>query len=200
MRSWKSISGIVFYMLLFSFLADTFNFFFIRFIYPNSFIIGNTWYILNYFITILLFLKILDQYKKAIFTLLAIFLFGCVLSFLFLFDFTESNVFVRLFSNVSFIFLSLLIYFNLLKKPNLQLRLNPVFWIATSLFIYNSLILLQGIFNNYLIFDLKISGEAYTWISIIKLFANSCKNFILFYVLILISKGYQDSLNPRQIS
>ena len=197
MRSWKSISGIVFYMMLVSLLADNFNYFFIRFIYPNSFIIGNSWYIINYIIVVILFTIVLNKKKKLFLSFLSFFVVGTIISFGFFFLFTESNVFIRLFSNVSFIFFSLMIYFELLKNPNQKISRLPLFWIATALFVQNSLLLLQSIFNNYLIFDQKITTEAMRVIHIINLVANISKNFILFYALVLIDKGYPDSLKPR---
>ncbi len=196
MRSWKSTSGIVFLILLFSLLADNFNYFFIRAIYPNSFIIGNSWYIVNYVITAFLFKEILKKHSRLIIGLLGLFILGTIVSFIFFYEFTESNVFIRLFSNASFIAFSLLVYFELLKSPSLQLTKLPLFWVVTSLFIYNSLLLLQGIFNNYLIFDLKIS--TFNLIPIIKLIGNIVKNFILFYALALIDKGYPDSLTTNK--
>ncbi len=200
MRSWKSISGIVFYMILFSFLADNFNYFFIRFVYPNSFIIGNSWYLLNYLLVALLFAQILDKKRKLFIGFLAVFIIGSIISFTFFFQFTESNVFVRLFSNVSFIFFALNIYLELLKSPNQKISRLPLFWIATALFVQNSLLLLQSIFNNYLIFDQKITTEAMRIIHIINLVANITKNFILFYAIVLIDKGYPDSLKPTKVS
>jgi len=119
-------------------------------------------------------------------------------SFGFIFDFSESNIFIRTFANASFIFLSLLVFLHLLKNPSGSLRKYPVFWIATAYFIYNSILMLHGLFNNYLIFDLKISSEAYRIVAIINLFANITKNFILFYALVLIDKGFPDTLKPAK--
>ena len=198
MKSWKRVSGIIFLILLSSFLADNFNYFFIRLIYPNSFIIGNLWYLLNFILSIFLFSKILDNRNFILGALTAVFSVGALISFLFFYKFTESNTFTTLASNICFVVIALITFFDLLKKPNLRLSKNPVFWIATSLFIYNSLILLQNVFNNYLLFDIKISGEGYTWIHIIRIFANAIKHFMLFYALILIDKGFPDSLKTEK--
>jgi hypothetical protein len=99
---------------------------------------------------------------------------------------------------VTFIIASISVYFQLLKTPTKKLSQVPIFWIATAFFIYYSLVLLLSIFDNFLIFDQRISIEAYRIIHFINLMANIAKNFILFYALVLIDKGYPDSLNPAK--
>ncbi|MEQ8907090.1 MAG: hypothetical protein RIC88_17390 [Ekhidna sp.] len=113
-----------------------------------------------------------------------------------MFDYSESNTFVSTFSNVTLVYLSLIAYYELLKKPSVNLSKHPIFWIVTSLFIYNSVLLLISIFDNYLVFGLNIKAESYAAVSIINLSANIAKNFILFYALVLIDKGYPNTLKP----
>ncbi len=192
----KGVWGI----LLISFIADNANYFFIRLIYPNSFIIGNIWILLNYFIMIWTFNEILSQKKKLSIILCLVFSIGSILTFGFYYSFLEGNIFTTLWSNVSFITLSLIVYFQLLQKPGQNLFKLPVFWISTSFFVYNSLVLLQSIFRDYLIFDLQISKEAYAVINFINLIANISKNYILFYALVMIGKGFGDSLKSHMIN
>lgn len=194
MRSRRDLAGIIFLVLTVSFIADNLNYFFVRFIYPNSFIIGNSWYIIDYLINAIIFSVILQKWRKVSFILLSAYLIGTVVSFSFFYSFTESNTFIRIFSNASWIALSLVLYVELLNRPSQKLGRLPLFWFATAYFVNSSLILLQSVFDNYLIFDLKISGESYIWINIIKLIANIGKNFTLFYVLALIDKGFPSTL------
>ncbi|MEP1034072.1 hypothetical protein [Ekhidna sp.] len=137
-----------------------------------------------------LFSQILDHRSSRIIQVLtSCFIVGTVISF-FYFQITEANTFLSLSSDLSYILLSLIVYLQLLKYPSQKLTTHPVFWIATSFFVHSSLILLQSVFDNYLIFDQKISSNAYQIIYGINLLANISKNFILFYSLMLISKGY----------
>jgi len=199
-KSRTRVSGILFLILFFSLMADNLNYFFIHLIYPNSFYIGNSWHILNYILSITLFYSIFDERKKILIFLLVLFSIGTMVSFVYFFDFSESNTFIRTYPNITLIFLSLLIFLELLKRPNQRLQNHPLFWIATSFFVYNSLLLLQGIFKNYLVFDLKISSEGYAYVEFINLLANISKNVILFYIIILIDKGYPSILKAENRS
>ncbi|WP_370088373.1 hypothetical protein [Ekhidna sp.] len=194
----NQVASGLFLILFASFLADTLNYFFIRLVYPNSFIIGNCWLIINFFLVLWTFKKVINIPKTLLTGLVAGFVLGASISFIFFYSFTESNTFVFLWSNISFIILSLYLHFQLLKRPGEKLKYHPVFWIATSFFVYYSMLFLQNIFNNYLVFDLQISSEAYTIVWIINLIANVGKNFILFYALVLIDKGYPDTLKPAE--
>lgn len=197
-KKFTSVSGVIFLILLFSFLADNLNYFFIRLIYPNSFIIGNIWIIVNYLLMIWLFRKILVESSKTILRpLAAVFITGTSVSFFF-FKITEANTFISLYSDLSFIFLSLLTYLQLLRNPSHKLTIQPIFWIATSFFVHSSLILLQSVFDNYLIFDQNITPEGYVIIHIINLVANTTKNFILFYALVLINRGFPDKIEAAK--
>ncbi|SNS45952.1 hypothetical protein SAMN05421640_0237 [Ekhidna lutea] len=195
-RDKKHTTVLVFIILVCSLLADNLNYFFVR-IYSNSFIVSNSWYIANFIVSLILFQHLLKSRKFLISLLITVFFIGSILSFTYFFKLTESNTFIRLFSNSTFIFLSLAFYLELLKKPDGRLRKHPYFWIASSFFIYNSVLLLQSLFKNFLIFDLQISKAAYAWILFISLSANITKNFILFYALVLIDKGYPDTLKPK---
>ncbi len=199
-QSLKSVSGIVFLILLLSFAADNINYFFMRFVNPNSFIIGNCWIIGNFFLMLWLFSQILSSSAKRIIQiLLTVFSVGTIIS-LFYFKINEANTFISLFCDLSYIFLALLTYLQLLKNPSQKLVTQPIFWIATSFFVHSSLILLQSVFDNYLIFDQNITQEGYIIIYIINLSANITKNFILFYALVLISKGFPDKILNAQPS
>ena len=193
-KSLKSVSGIIFIILLVSFLADNINYFFIRFVYPNGFIVGNLWIITNYFLMMWLFKKILtSQSSKTVLVLTVLFTIGSLVS-LYFYTLTEANTFINVYSTSSFIIVSLIAYLELLKNPSSRLIKQPIFWIATAFFVHNSLILLQSIFENYLIFDQQITKEAYRVIQIINLIANTTKNYVLFYALVLIYKGFPDSI------
>jgi len=187
-QSRNMLSVVVFTILASSFLSDNFNYFFMRLIYPNGFIIGNIWYLINFLLSCYLFGMMVKKRKMFFSVLAIIFSIGSIVTFLFFFRLSESNTFIRLFSNVSLILFSLMAYFELLKNPNKKLKKQPSFWISTAFFLSNSLILLQNVFNNYLIFDLKISESAVLSIYVIKLCANIFMNFSLFYVLVLLDK------------
>ncbi len=193
----NSNSGIIFLVILVSFLADNCNYFFIRLVYPNGYIISNIWYLLNYLIVSWLFYRLLPNDKKLISILALIFYIGASVSFIYHYSFEDSNSFIKVQTSLVFAFLSLRLYFNLLKKPSGSLRNNSVFWIANAFFIYSTVTLLRNLFLQYLVFDLEISKEASSLIMVINLFANISKNLILFYVLVLIDKGYPKTIKPE---
>lgn len=199
-KNWKTNAGILFLILLASFLADSFNYFFIRLIYPNSFIIGNIWNMVNFFLVIWLFSRMINSKRKFILAIGGIYLISATVSFIYFFDFTESNTFIRSFQNTAIILFSLITYFELLKSANLKLSKQPVFWISTGFFVFSSLVLLMGIFNNYLIFDLKISNEGFAFIFFINLVANASKNYIFFYAIVLLDKGFPESISSNTAS
>lgn len=188
------IQRLVFLLLCISFLADNINYFFIRLIDQNSFYVGNIYVILDFFLVVALFQALLGRRKIFLFGTI-LFVIGAIGSFSLFYGFNESNTFTRVYSNLFITIGSLLVYLELLKNPSLQLKKLPSFWITTSLFVYSSVVLLIALFNNYLIFDLKISSEGYAVIGIINLAANTGKNIIFFYALVLIDKGYPTVLN-----
>lgn len=181
-------------MIAASFLADNGNYFYIEWISPNGYIIGNIWYILNYFICSWLFLKLLPSSSKLIWFFLVAFVIGTSMSF-FYYSLEDSNSFIKVYSSSIFTFLSLRLYFSLLKNPSGRLRSNTVFWIANALFIFSTVTLLRNLFLQYLVFDLEISKGAFALIMAINLFANISKNLILFYSLTLINRS-PDSVEP----
>ncbi|MEQ9466865.1 MAG: hypothetical protein RLN88_05600 [Ekhidna sp.] len=186
----NTIYGVVFLLIAASTLADCSNYFFMRLVYQNSYIIGNLWFLLNFGISIWLFSKILPNHKILLIVLSCIFYVGAVLSFITTYSFTDSNSFIKVSSSIVFTFLALRLYFELLKKPTGSLKFNPIFWIATALFLFSSLSLLRNLFLQYLVFDLEIGVSSYIYISTIYLLANISKNLILFYALTLIDKGH----------
>lgn len=191
----NSVFFIIFSVLFLSFLADNINYFFIRLVFPNSYIINNIWLIFNYFLMLWLFKKILPSSINILKLLSVVFACAAVVSF-WIYSFLEPNTVLYLISDLSFVFLSLITYYELLRNPSGQLKSQPIFWMVTSFFVFHSIILLQSIFDNYLIFDQEISKTAYRIIHIINLLANTTKNFILFYTLILIDKGHPDTIKP----
>ena len=195
-KKWKGEASTIFWILLLSLLADNLNYFFTR-VYINSYIVSNGWYVANFVLTIVLFNMLLSK-RKVLIIISIIFLIGSVVSFGMFYTFTEPNTFIRIYSNVSFVLLALTYFLELLRNPSSILSKHPYFWISTALFIYNSIVLLQSLFKNYLIFDLQISKEGYAWILFISLFANITKNFIFFYALVLIDKGYPDTLKTAK--
>ena len=142
-RRWHSLEGIVFYVLFVSFFVDVSNYFFARHIYSNSYIISNIWHLLNYFLVSWIFYKLIPDRRTIILVLLSIFRLGAILSFVFYFSFLDSNTFIRVFSSIVFISLSILSYFDLLKQPNTALIQPSFFWIVTAIFIYSSPTLLN---------------------------------------------------------
>lgn len=71
-----------------------------------------------------------------------------------------------------------------------RLRSSPLFWFVTANFLYSGLTILLHVFRQYLIFDANISAEDYAYVSIINMAANISKNFMIFYVLVLLGKGF----------
>ena len=195
-RKLNSNYGLIFLIILISFLADNANHFFIRMVYSNGYIIGNVWYLINFFVASWLFYKLLPNEKKLILALNIVFYLGALISFGFYYSFEDSNSFIKVSTSLVFTFLSLRLYFGLLKRPSGSLRSNAIFWTANAFFIFSSVTLLKNLFLQYLVFDLEITKNALSVILVINLLANISKNFILFYALVLIDKGFPDSLKP----
>ncbi len=191
---------IVFYILLASFIADLSNFFFIRFVYPNSYIISNVWFLTNYFLVSWIFYKMLSYHearKRAIYILGGIFLVGSILSFLFFYSFLESNTFIRTFSSLAFTLFSISVFFEILKEsPTNKLSNYPVFWVVVAIFLFSSTTLLKNLFQNYLVFELKTSKELFVYLSAFTRVFNITKNLMFFYSFILVKKGFQDYIHP----
>ena len=190
----RSISGIVFLIILLSFIADCSNFFFIRLTGYNGYAIGNIWYIVNFILSVYLFALLIPNNRKLLFGLLSFFSLGTIISYATIYSLLDSNSFVKVATSITFTFLSLKVYFDLLKSPSGLLSKNPVFWIATAYLLFSSVTLLRNLFLQFLVFELEISKETSATIFIIYLLANISKNFILFYALVLIDKGYPDTL------
>ncbi|WP_425389660.1 hypothetical protein [Ekhidna sp.] len=74
----------------------------------------------------------------------------------------------------------------------------PVFYALAGFFIFYSLTFLKRLFTQYLVFELDISSSQLFPISMINLFANTSKNYALFFVLVLLEKGvYDPMLKPK---
>lgn len=197
-KNLNSVYGLVFLVIFASFFADNLNYFFIKFVYPNGYIIGNIWYIVNFALISWLFLLLLNLRKTILIASFGFFIITAV-SFIYFYSFTDSNSIIKVTSSLWFSYLSLVALFGLLKNPTGQLRNNPVFWIATGIFIYSSVTLLRNLFLQYLVFELNIELQAFYALATINLLSNSIKNLILFYSLILIDKGFSTSFNNREI-
>lgn len=193
-----TVYGVIFLVIAASTIADCSNYFFIRLIYPNSYIIGNIWFLLNFGISIWLFWKILMDRKVLLISLASIFYLGSLISFITTYSFTDSNSFIKVFTSISFTVLSLSLYFDLLKNPTGPLRRNPIFWVGTAFFLFSSVSLLRNLFLHYLVFDLNINTDSFYYVSVIYLLVNIAKNYILFYALILIDKGHPATLKPAK--
>ena len=159
----------------------------------------NSWHIINFYLLGWLFLFYLPQKRKLIIILILLFSLLVLVSFIWIFSFLESNSIVWVTSNVISIFLSLIGFFTLLKKPSIALRELPVFYILTTILLYSSVTILVNLFFQYLVFDLNITKDGFRTITLILLISNSAKNFAFFYALVLISKGYPDTLKLKPI-
>lgn len=198
-REWKTAKAIIFYIVFISFGFDFGIYIFIKYFYPNSYIGSNWWVITNYFLMSWCFMKILPEKIKLIKLLIALFVALTVPSFIFLYSFYEHNVITTTFSGVVFITFSVLGYLKLLNKSNVQLSKAPSFYLITAFFGYYSFTFLKNLFVKYLVFDLGITAEQYTPISVINLLANTSKNYLLFYVLVLLHMDrYDPLLNPSK--
>ena len=75
----------------------------------------------------------------------------------------------------------------------------PVFYALAAFFIYYALTFLKRLFMNYLVFELDINASEFFPIGMVNLFANTSKNYTLFYALVLLHKDYYDPLlNPSK--
>lgn len=202
LRSNRSNTRIVFFILLASAVADVSNYYFIRYVYPNSYIISNTWYLVNYVLMTWLFVKLIPGRSRLLRLSVILFFVGSSITFLTLYSYLESNTFIRVYSSIAFTLFTILSFFEVLKEsPTDQLSKFPVFWIITSLFLYSSITLLKNLFAQYLVFDAEVSWDLYAFVSFFNLLFNVVKNFLLFYALILVHNGHPDSLySPKPAS
>lgn len=194
MRNWRALSGIIFTLVFISFFADNANYFFIRFVYPNSYIIGGTWHLMHFFIAMVLFYQVLIDHRKLIILFSGIYSALVLCSLLFLdYTFLDANPFISVPNNLIFVILCLITYRAMLLVPENKgkLRNSPLYWFVTAHFIYCTLTIFYYLFRQYLIFDLKIDAFDFNYISVINQAANITKNFITLYVLVLIDKGHQ---------
>lgn len=196
-----NISRFAFYTLLASFLADFSVQLFIRYVYPNSFIISNLWYLVNYSLLSWLYFLIIPNRKKLIGLLALIFFIGSIISFLFFFSFLESNTFIRVYTSVAFTLLAILAFLEILKhEPTKSLISYPLFWINTAIFLFSSITLFKGLFLNYIVFITKTEWEAYASVAFIGVIFNIIKNLLFFYSFILVHKGQPDYIHePKRI-
>ena len=189
MSRYKGIARLLFLVLLTSLLADIAVHFYIRNVQSNSYVISNIWYLLNYLLVTFLFYKLIPSRTRLVSILLIVFCIGSIVSFIFFYSFFDSNTFIKTFSSISFIVLSLTGYIAMLEKPSGRLSKSPVFWILNAIFIYSCITLLKNLFAQYLIFDLQVSRDLFIAIGYINIIANILKNLIFFYALILIRRS-----------
>lgn len=184
---------IVFLILLASLLSEVSIYFFTKYIYPNSYIIANTWYLLNFLLVSWLFIRLLPQRRNVILLLNAIYFAGALVSFLGYYSFLESNTFIRVYTSVIFTILSLFAFFEILRAgPIDRLSLYPIFWIITGLFLFSSISLFKNLFAQYLVFEVKITREAFNYFASFNILFNIVKNLMIFYGFVLIGRGYPD--------
>lgn len=197
-RKWKSNEAILFYILFASFFFDFSIYIYIKHFYPNSYIGSNWWIIINYGLMSWFFVRVLPKLKKVIISLAVVFGIAATISFSFFYSFTESNTVTRLFSSVIFLGLSVMGFREVLNKPSGALLKMPVFYALIAFLGYYSLTFLKGLFTQYLVFELEITSKQFFPISMVNLFANTSKNYILFFTMVLLEKGaYDPILNPQ---
>ncbi|WP_420317234.1 hypothetical protein [Ekhidna sp.] len=187
------IAMIIFFILLASFLSDLISKIYITQFEENSYRISNIWYVISYFLSIWLAYQLVPQFKKWVVALLIFFIVGGVISFFF-YSLNESNTFIRVYSSLTLIIIPLMIYMGLLRLPSGPLFRNPVFWIATAFFIYGCITLLKNLFTQLLVFDLKVSYEAFYAVAVVNIIANITKNVLLLYSLLLIKKEHSTGI------
>jgi len=193
-RKWKSVSAIIFYILLISFLFDFGIYIYIKYIYPNSYFGSNCWKLLNYALMSWFFFVSIPQLRRLVYGCILLFYSASIISFITTYSFWEANTVLNSLGNFLLLTFTILSFRQLLKRPSSSLRETPSFWILLSFLFYFSLIFLKGIFMNFLVFQLQIESEQFFPISLINLLANTSKNYILFFALVLIDKGYEDPL------
>lgn len=191
MRKGRGISLIVFLILLASFLFDFGIDIYVKYIYPNSYFGSNWWLIINFLLMSALFYRLLERFKKLIAILVFVFIGTTVVTFWNTYSFWESNTVIRAISNFSFLILSGLGLRQLLNHPQGSLRKLPIFYVLVSFFCYYSLVLFIGLFLNYLVFELNVNSKDFTPIGYINLIANTSKNYLLFYALVLMHRNQE---------
>lgn len=199
LREWKTVSGILFYILLASFLGDNLGYIYAKYFYPNNYPILNAWHFGNFLLVAWLFYKMLEAKRRWVLISVIFFLVGSILTYLFQYSIWESNTFVWVSSNVFSIVFCLFAYLELLKKPSGPILKLPIFWVISSLLIFCSVTLLVFLFQQYLVFDLAITKEAFKIILLIITLSNTFKNLVIFYAMVLIDKGHQDSFNLGKV-
>ncbi|MEM7298365.1 MAG: hypothetical protein AAF391_08885 [Bacteroidota bacterium] len=193
-RKWKSVEAIIFYVLFISFAFDFGIYIYIKYYYPNSYYGSNWWIILNYGLMSWLFLKVLPEKKRLIQLGLIGFYVSAIITFTFFYSFAESNTITRTFSSIVMILFSLLGFSKLLKMPDGNLFKVPVFYLLSAFLFYYGLTFFKGLFLQYLVFELQVNANEFFPVAILNLFANTSKNFILFYVLVLMDKKLKDPI------
>ncbi len=182
---------IVFYILLASFLADFFNYFFIRLVYKNGFIISNSWVIINFILVTWYFYELIPKRRTLILLFLGVFIVALFVSFGFFYSFLQPNTVIRVLGSITFSTLSLLCLWEILKEsPTDQLFKYPVFWIVTAIFLYSSITIFRNLFQNYFLHGLGGVGPIGRWVWFFNLVFNPVKNFIFLYAFYLVNKGY----------
>lgn len=202
LRTKKSNTRIVFYVLLASFLGDVAADLYIKYIFQNSHLVGQIWVITNYLLLSWLFLNLLPDRRKTIIVLLLFFTIGTVVTSIFFYSFFESNTFLVTYPSVAFTYLSIVTFIEILKEePTKKLVEYPLFWIVTAIFLFNSVTLLKNLFMNYLIFDLQVSQDQYLYVWLFGVSFNMLKNLMFFYAFILVKKGNPDYIyEPKNVA
>ncbi len=85
----------------------------------------------------------------------------------------------------------------LAKHPSGELLKMPVFYALSAFTLYYALTFLKGLFQQYLVFELEVSAEQFFVISLGNVLVNTIKNYVLFFVLVLLQRRvYDPILNP----
>ncbi len=201
MKEKSTITRIVFFILLASFIADFSNYFFMKYVYKNGFVITNSWHIINFLFVSWYFYQLMPKWRSLVLIMLGIFILTAIGSFSFFYSFLQPNTFIRALSSISFSIVSILCLFEILRQsPTDDLSRYPVFWIVSAIFLYSSTTLFRNLFQNYFLQSLGGVGPVGRWVSLFNMTFNIAKNLMFLYAFSLVHKGYPDYIyQPKPI-
>lgn len=195
------ISNVLFFIILLSFICEVANLFFVRHLIANSFYISNVWTVVNFILMVYFFYLLLPNFKKLTLSILIFFIVLTLIS-LFFYDLSHPNPIINTSSSVAIIFLVIFSFYNLIKAEiTIPMLENPIFWILSGFFLFETSILLQGLFLDYLIYTLKVDVTSLMYLHLFNLLANIIKNLIFLpYTFLLVNKGRPIHIyNPKHI-
>lgn len=200
MKNKDKTVNVVFLIVLASFISDFSNYFFIKHVMKNSYIISNIFIIIDFYLYCYLFTLILPKLKKIILGF-AVFFTVSGLASLFFYNFLHPNPVTGTTRSLVIIFLSVLTFYNMLKTNSTnRLVFSPVFWVVCGIFFFNASSLLDSLFSDYLVFTLKIKSDPLMYLSIFPTICSLLKNaFFILYAFILVNKGFPiQIIQPKQ--